>query len=129
MLITLTDEHWWTISDYCYSPVALTEAKEFSSFVYDRIYGFFSVSTGCHNIVMAFLYAFRKGYDNYLNMAQDDGIDGIDAQSHYADEWLKNAGTCFAGTFSIRPCVWRSSNLTVEEKRILGKNGLTEIGL
>lgn len=116
----LTQEQWWKISNNTSSPVGLEEANLDADFVYDREYGFFIVNFGCHNIIMAMLFAFKLGFASYLDM--DGPMEDI------ADRWLMLKGTCFQSSQASKPYVWKLSHLSISEMRVFGKNGLTEIG-
>jgi hypothetical protein len=124
---TLTDQQWYNLADHATQPVELTKGVVDEDFyIYDREFGYFKVMSGHHQIVMAILYTFRKGFNSFFEYSESVGSD-YDVND-LADEWLYLPGTCFFSSMGTLPCIWDANSLNSTEKRILGGLGFRHIG-
>lgn len=96
-------------------PIPLQHAVVTCSFVYDRMFGYVDVEPGYHEQVMASLYAFRHGHNNYMEFGEARGDHRLYAE-RYAEEWLQLEGNCFQSSMSKRIYVWEMTHLNAAEK-------------
>lgn len=123
---TLTDDQYNKLASFADRPIPLNQGAPDGSYVYDREYGYFNVGWGYHEIVMAFLYAFKNGFDSYVDMANAQNIT-FNAMSKLADEFIKQPGTCFFSSQCKTPTIWCPSNLNAIERRHLALYGIIAI--
>lgn len=96
MAIKLTDEQWWSVSDYCSQPVNLSTADLERPFLYVRGYGVFCIGMGYHHIMCATIYAWQNGLEfagdgiTELGMSIDDMAEALTKQEGVA--WRSNIG-------------------------------------
>lgn len=60
----LTEEQWWAIAEYTSEPEPLVNAELEYPFLYVAGWGVFYPGMGYHQILMANIYAFEKGFQS-----------------------------------------------------------------
>lgn len=90
--IELPDRKWWRLSDFGGQPVVLdAETAGFKSFVYDRNVGLVPCDFGKHSHLMALLYAWRLGHDDFFDLAESLRVENW----QLADLFIRLPGTAF----------------------------------
>jgi hypothetical protein len=119
-LAGFSDEQWWSMcSAHMGLPQPLHEADLTKPFVYDRRWGVFFVSSGCHQQAMSVLLAFHNGLVKGIDVADRLGLDFSDGTAEY---WLeKTPGAAFKSSVGKKVQAGPRGNLTAIERRWLGE--------
>lgn len=115
----LTEKQFWK-SCLCgmSRPVELADEDLTKPFVYDREYGLFYVNPGHHQLAMATIYAWRNGFDSYLDMPEGRSRLNL---SKGADSLMeKYQGVAMKSSVGTRVLAYLPSMLSETEKDHFG---------
>jgi len=112
----LTEEKQSKIMDYGMSrPIPLEDANLKRSFLYDRVFGFFYIDSGNHQLAMALLYSWHQGFNDVYDMCENEKFShlhsrGMNRHEEVADKYIEEIeGTCYKSSCS-RSIVGQSIN-------------------
>ncbi len=128
----LTQEQTWAACDAGMGrPVTLKDAPRRTSFVYDREYGFFPVSFGMHQMALATLYAWHRGFDKAYDVISKSGWrDSSKAADALMEEFdgiaMMSGLVNVLESSTVRVMAFSPSKLNQEEKDFFGQ--ITYVG-
>jgi hypothetical protein len=102
-------------------PVALAEHDLTGCWIYDREYGVFEVPIGYHECVMAYMYAWKKGYQDPFDIPDLKSVT-INYLAAAAEEFLSLPGTAYMSG------AWYKSEIRAGKRGNLNRNELNYFG-
>jgi len=116
----ITETMFWKMCDFGMShPVPLKEADLYQSFIYERRFGVFYVSPGCHQGAMSLLLAWQHECTSGIHVAEKLGLV---FSSGTADHWLEHTdGAAFRSSVGKTIQIASFKKLTILERRLFAE--------